>query len=146
MSGTIVLFGSLHVDDRLSKLASAFDWYLRKATSLAELESQFRSAVAVFFNPEEVDSSLHRAMQLMRRAAPKAKLVVCQPFSGKESCEQLANLGAFYQLHLPFASHELHQCFGFLNAVPERESNTPRVKKKNAGSAQGQSAAAGRRS
>ena len=106
------------MEDALRDLARVFGWFARSVPDVEELArfARRREVVAVLFSPHEVDDSWEDALRCVRQAAPQARLIVCPRFSNPVPFEDLARHGAFYQLHIPLARHEIRQCLGFLNS------------------------------
>lgn len=123
MAGTIVLLGSLPVDEPLRILASTFGWFIRTVPTIEELRFIARHGMitAVLFQPKEVHDNWREAIERVKSVAQSARLVVCQRFSERTPWSDIAQHGAFYQLHIPLASHELRQCMGFIKAAESKE-------------------------
>ncbi len=127
MAGTVVALGSIRLEDELRDLARVFGWFARSIPDVEELAGfvRHREVVAVLFSPHEVDDQWEYALRSVQKAAPQARLIVCPRFSNPVPFEDLARHGAFYQLHIPLARHEIRQCLGFLNSCIGAEEEAP---------------------
>jgi DNA-binding NtrC family response regulator len=124
----VALLGKLSTEHRsLASLAMEFDWLVESAANLEGLRglsAQYR-LVAVLFDPKAMERPWIRAVQTIQRAAPQARLIVCQGFADSIPWPELADNGVFHSLALPLNEGELRQSLGFAWAAQRRREVNP---------------------
>lgn len=111
----VILFGNFNGErtELVSEVAQEFGWKTLAARNLDELSASPEPA-AVLVNLRTLGDCALPTVEAIRRAAPYSCILACLSFSGHIDWPELCEAGAFDSLHLPLASSEIRQTFGFV--------------------------------
>ncbi len=127
---TVALLGNLNIDRNVfDTVAAEFDLRVEQVQTLRALreKSASRNVAAVLFSARTLGVSWNEALQSVLAAAPGALPVVCPGFSEAIRWPELADAGAFHELHLPIDESEARHSLGFIWAARRGENEQTRV-------------------
>lgn len=122
--GTVALLGNLNIDRKVfDGVASEFDWGVEQVKNLPALRemSAVQNVVAVLFSARALGIPWNCALESVLTAAPRALPVACPGFSETIRWPELADAGAFHELHLPIDEGEVRRSLGFIWAAKRGE-------------------------
>ena len=123
--GTVVLAGSLPVEHlALDLLVAEFGWSLREVDSVCHLAALNleHNLVTVLFNPQNLALPSDEALRAILDAAPGALPILCHRFADEIDWPQVAQVGAFHSLLLPFNAREVRHSLGFVWGARRRSA------------------------